>query len=328
MHGYVWQKVTLNAPFAPRDGLGVLSFQNRLWVIGGWNPMDKTNFPKVCNNEVWSSVNGVSWRLESPNTFGFLSFDPLKHWEGRHTAGYVVFRDRMWVIGGDANQGYYLTDIWSSSNGRIWEKMADGKDVPWAPRVLFHTVVFKERIYVMGGQTLHWFAGRKGEIDHFYRDIWSSADGIHWEKVEPAGNFWSARGQIGGCAVLNGKVYIMGGGTYDTPEFPERKFYNDVWCSDDMIHWTCLTENAPWEPRQYHDVAAWDGNLWVLEGIGTDQKNRNDVWFSSDGKNWNELKNSPWKPRHAAGVVVHDNALWLIAGNNMESDVWKLVRKP
>ena len=88
---------------------------------------------------------------------------------------------------------------------------------------------------------------------------------------------------------------------------------------------TNLWESAPWTPRQYHEVAVFDGRMWVLEGWN--QTNRNDVWHSADGVTWDELPNTPWRPRHAASVFVHDNALWIVAGNNMESDVWKLVRK-
>ena len=57
-----------------------------------------------------------------------------------------------------------------------------------------------------------------------------------------------------------------------------------------------------------------------------DPGNRNDVWYSDDGVRWQEVPNTPWKPRHAASVFVHDGALWMVAGNNMESDVWKLQR--
>jgi len=42
--------------------------------------------------------------------------------------------------------------------------------------------------------------------------------------------------------------------------------------------------------------------------------------------NWYELPGTPWNTRHAASVYVHDNALWMVAGNNMQSDVWKLVK--
>jgi hypothetical protein len=75
-------------------------------------------------------------------------------------------------------------------------------------------------------------------------------------------------------------------------------------------------------------VAVFDGRLWVLEGYTPGKGNRNDVWYSADGVNWYEVPGTPWKPRHAASVFVHDGALWVVAGNNMESDVWKLRREP
>src|SRR5689334_16363302 len=66
---YAWQKITLSAPFAPRDGAGALSFRDRMWLLGGWNPdaRQKEFFPRVCNNEVWSSADGANWSLVKPN---------------------------------------------------------------------------------------------------------------------------------------------------------------------------------------------------------------------------------------------------------------------
>ena len=119
-------------------------------------------------------------------------------------------------------------------------------------------------------------------------------------------------------------MWILGGGTYDTPERPERRFYNDVWSSSDGTHWVCQVERAPWKPRQYHEVAVFDEKMWILEGYGG--RNRNDVWYSSDGSHWHELPSTPWKPRHAASVFSYNDALWVVAGNNMESDVWRLER--
>src|SRR5712692_2677339 len=98
---YTWQQVTAKAAFAPRDGAGALTFQGRMWLIGGWNPGDKKHFPRICNNEVWSSADGKDWRLDKASTFLDDAFDPVRDWEGRHTAGYVVYKDKMWIIGGD-----------------------------------------------------------------------------------------------------------------------------------------------------------------------------------------------------------------------------------
>ena len=47
---YEWINVTEKAAFAPRDGAGALVFDGRMWMLGGWNRVDKTSFPRVCNN--------------------------------------------------------------------------------------------------------------------------------------------------------------------------------------------------------------------------------------------------------------------------------------
>ena len=319
---YRWINVTPKAPFAPRDGAGALTFQGKMWLLGGWNPGDKASFPRVCNNEVWSSADGKAWTLEKPNTFLDAKFNVSADWEGRHTAGYVTFREKMWIVGGDANQGHYQNDVWNTADGKSWSLANKNRDVPWGPRVLHYTLAFKDKIWVIGGQTLPAFAPA---AEVFYRDVWNSADGLNWQKVEPREPYWPQRGMIGGSVVFKNEIWILGGGTYDTPKIPERKFYNDVWSSPDGIHWKLRVEKAPWEPRQYHDVAVFDERMWVLEGWN--KKNRNDVWYSADGIQWHEVPNTPWKPRHAASVFVHDGALWVVTGNNMESDVWKLVRE-
>jgi hypothetical protein len=320
---YRWLNVTRKAAFAPRDGAGALVYKGKLWLLGGWNPGDKKHFPRICNNEVWSSTDGAKWLLVKPNTFLDRTFDGTHDWEGRHTAGYVVFKDRMWIVGGDVNQGHYHDDVWNSSDGKSWALVNKGKKVPWGPRALHYTLVFKDRIWVMGGQTIPQLATEK---EVFYRDVWNSTDGVRWEQVKPKEPYWSARGMIGGSVVFKGRMWVLGGGTYDTPKVKTRNFHNDVWSSPDGVSWTRQAMEAPWGARQYHEVAVFDGRMWVLEGYSQGKGNRNDVWYSSDGVNWYELPRTPWKPRHAASVFVHDNALWMVAGNNMESDVWKLVR--
>ncbi len=320
---YRWTNRTMNARFAPRDGAGALSFQGRMWLIGGWSPRDKKFFPRICNNEVWSSVDGRDWTLVKPNTFLDQTFDASKDWEGRHTAGYVVYRGRMWIVGGDVNQKHYQNDVWNSADGKSWAYVNRGRDVPWAPRALHHTLVFQDRIWVIGGQTMPAF-GAAEEI--FYRDLWTTTDGVRWQQVKPREPYWSARGMIGGSVVHQGRIWILGGGTYDTPKTPDRKFFNDVWSSADGAKWTRHVENAPWDSRQYHDVAAFDGRMWVMEGYHKQGGNRNDVWYSADGVNWYEVPGTPWKPRHAASLFEHGDALWMVTGNNMESDAWKLER--
>ena len=308
---YEWRCVTESAAFAARDGAGALVFHDKMWLLGGWNPGDKVHFPLICNSEVWSSTDGAAWTLENPQA----------PWEGRHTAGYVVHNGRMWIVGGDCNQGHYQNDVWSSADGIHWDLAND--HVPWAPRVLHYTLAFDGKIWVMGGQTIPNFADAD-EI--FHNDVWSSDDGVNWTQVTESAP-WIPRGMIGGAAVHDNRMWILGGGTYDTPATPMRNFYNDVWSSDDGINWEQHIAHAPWAPRQYHEVAAFDDHLWVLEGYAAESGNRRDAWYSPDGVNWTELPDTPWAPRHAGSVFVYDGSLWMVAGNNMEPDAWRLSRK-
>ena len=323
---YEWIEVTDNAAFPPRDGAGALVYDNRMWLIGGWNPADKKTNPiwSDCNNEVWNSADGVSWAPIKPNTHLDDSFDPTGDWEARHTAGYVVYQDKMWIVGGDPLLGHYQFDVWNSSDGINWRLVNRDKPVPWGPRVLHYTFAFQGKIWILGGQTLPQFAPAD---DIFYDDIWNTADGIHWDKVEMTEAFSPRRGMIGGNAVFRGRIWLLGGGTYETAAHPQYTYLNDVWSSAHGKAWHRHIEHAPWPGRVYHDVAVFDDRLWVMEGQGSQGKNVKDVWYSSDGYHWYEVPQTPWNQRHAASVFAYENALWMIAGNHMGRDVWKLVRK-
>ena len=79
---------------------------------------------------------------------------------------------------------------------------------------------------------------------------------------------------IGSSAVKDGRIWILGGGTYDTPDRPTRLFYNDVWSSADGIEWTCHTDTAPWLPRHTASVFIHRDALWIVTGNNM----QSDVW--------------------------------------------------
>ena len=315
---YKWEFVTDKPSWAGRDGAGALIFKDRMWLLGGWNPLDKKNFPTTTNSEVWASQDGINWSLE-------LHKAP---WEGRHTAGYTVHDNKMWIVGGDVNQGHYQNDVWSSTDGVRWQLV--NADVPWGPRALHCTASFKSELWIIGGQTIAGFV----ESDHlsiqdsFYRDVWKSPDGHEWTRVTKTAP-WKKKGMVGGSIVLNSKLWLLGGGTYETPLTPERTFSNEIWNTSDGMIWEPISKSSPWMARQYHDVAVFDKKMWVLGGYGINHKNLNDVWYSPDGITWTELPDTPWTKRHASSVFVFDQCLWIMAGNNtwpMVPDVWKLTK--
>ena len=140
MKNYQWLKVNSKAAFAPRDGAGALVFRDKMWLIGGWNPNDKTHFPLICNSEVWSSIDGAQWKLECHAP-----------WEARHCAGYVVHNGRMWIAGGDMNQKHYQNDVWSSADGTNWDELPD---TPWPERHAASVFVYAHALWIVAGNNM------------------------------------------------------------------------------------------------------------------------------------------------------------------------------
>jgi hypothetical protein len=53
-------------------------------------------------------------------------------------------------------------------------------------------------------------------------------------------------------------------------------------------------------------VVAFNGQLWVMGGA-TGNTTYNDVWASSDGRNWIQLTNAaPWYTQFSFGALVHN----------------------
>jgi hypothetical protein len=310
---YQWTLMTKAAPFSRRDGAGALTFQGKMWLLGGWLSGSTTY------NDVWTSTDGDVWTQVRPDT----PQDP-RMWEGRHCSGYVVFGSRMWIVGGDPNRRHYQPAVWSSSDGLNWTQAT--AEAPWGHRHLHYVVAHQGKIWVMGGQTLPQFVPGVGEA--FYNDVWSSPDGANWTRVTEHAP-WSPRGMIQGGVEFKGRMWLLGGGTYDTPAHPTRLFYNEVWSSADGRDWR-REAVAPWAPRQYHSVAVFDGRMWIMAGgnLDTPGYNRNDVWYSADGVNWSELPHTPWPTRHAGSLFAFGDHLWMVAGSHPDSspinDVWRL----
>ncbi|MDA3823968.1 MAG: hypothetical protein PF450_15345 [Bacteroidales bacterium] len=96
---------------------------------------------------------------------------------------------------------------------------------------------------------------------------------------------------------FDGKIWVLGG--YNPGEVRNDTYYEDVWSSEDGINWELVTEDAPWKGRKGHAVVAFDdGNgeaMYLIGGFSVDESTgyrqyNNDVWKSSDGISWSELK--------------------------------------
>jgi hypothetical protein len=133
----VWEEVTASAPWGARGYLSNVVFNNSMWVMGGFKSWGSLRYM----NDVWSSSDGASWTLATLE----------EAWVDRATHTCVVYNDPMWMLGGSRTyHGYNLNDVWSSSDGLAsWTRIH--QVAPWSARGGHTSVVFNDRMWVIGG---------------------------------------------------------------------------------------------------------------------------------------------------------------------------------
>jgi hypothetical protein len=295
-----WVKVTDNAGWQARDSAGEFVYKDQMWILGGWFDPKQPN-PR----DVWKSSDGRNWSR-------VVEIAP---WEYSDLSVALVHRGRMWFMGGRKLPGKENSnEVWSSADGATWT--LEGR-APWCPRVSASFVVFKDRMWVLGG-TEDFYDHSDAMVKN---DVWSSADGREW-KLETPNAGWSGRAH-GQAVVFDGKLWLMGGGLWH----PQHEARNDVWCTEDGQRWTLVTASAAWKPRLWFSAVVYRDRMWALGGWSKEAGNFADVWHSKDGKEWTELKsNVTWKARHEHSTFVFQGRIWVAGGHAepVSSEVWSL----
>jgi hypothetical protein len=282
-----WTCATNSAGWSGRRGHTSVVFDNKMWVLGGWDTIFGS---RGCRNDVWYSTDGINW-TQATDSAG---------WSPRWGHTSVVFDNKMWVLGGGYN------DVWYSSDGVNWIEATDSAG--WSGRYGHTSVVFYNKIWVIGGWST---------VSPYYRnDVWFSSDGVNWTCVTASAR-WSPRAWHT-SVVFDNKIWVLGGldlyGLYS----------NDVWYSTDGINWT-QAGLAGWSGRAWHTSVVFDNKIWVLGG-DDGYINRNDVWYSMAGVNWVQTTSSSrWSPRIRHTSVVFDNKIWVMGGMDtirFKNDVW------
>ena len=299
--GPSWVCVNEEADWQARDSAGEFVFDDQMWILGGWFTPDTLN-PR----DVWKSPDGLQW----------TRVVEVAPWEHSDLSVALVYRDRMWFMGGRKVPGKENSNrVWSSSDGAEWT--LEAVEAGWCPRVGMSFVVFNGRMWVMAG-TENFYDDNDETLKN---DVWSSADGKAW-KLETGDAPWPKRTHAQ-TVVFDGKIWIMGGGRWQ----PETVPLNDVWCSEDGVNWTEVTDAAPWDPRMWFSLVVYRDRMWVLGGWSKEHGNFGDVWYTEDGKNWTELKSETiWKTRHEHSAWVFQDKIWVAGGHAepLNSEVWTL----
>lgn len=140
--------------------------------------------------------------------------------------------------------------------------------------------------------------------------------------------------------VFNDHIWIIGG--YN-PGNSGDSYFEDIWKSADGSSWTLVNDNAVFKGRRGHSLITFnDGTgeaLFLIGGFSTDDASgyrsyNNDVWKSTDGENWTEIKknidvefedSSNWVPRmhHKCLVANHGGIdyIYLIGGQSMREGI-------
>lgn len=188
--GAKWEAATLKAGWSPRIAAGAVSFQGKMWILGGTENYyfgDK----KSLKNDVWSSKDGKEWQLVTEKA----------GWAPRAYHQAVVHDGKIWVFGGGNYVPEYaaFNDVWCSADGKEWTAVT--AHAPWSPRIWFSAVTYRERIWVLGGWS--------NKPEKNWGDVWHSKDGKNWEQLKTE-TCWKERHEHS-AYVWRDKIWVAGG---------------------------------------------------------------------------------------------------------------------
>lgn len=215
-----------------------------------------------------------------------------------------------------------------------WTVVNDSAD--WSVRAGLQAVSINNTFYIMGGRTpkAPTFPPIAGD-SYIWNDVWKSTDfGESWTMIhdnDSSVTHWPARAYFQ-ALTKNDSMFIIGGQNYkvilnpvDSSLVSYSDFFSDVWASSDGINWTEMTDSAGWAGRAGLSAAVFNNEIYVMGGSTNDDAAviggppvriyYNDVWKSSDGKNWQMLTDSAaWSPRAGGIAIVKDDYLYMIGG--------------
>lgn len=225
--GANWTQVTASANWTPRSTFTTLVYDDKMWVIGGWD--DGTGYL----NDVWYTTDGIDWTQATANANFFA----------RTWATSQVYDNKMWVIGGQTLGPTPLNDTWYSTNGADWTEAT--ANAGWVARYGHDSVVYNDMLWVLGGTN---------GVDS-YNDTWYSSDGVTWTETSELAE-WYERYYLQALA-YNNETYVFSGINGD--------YRGDVWYTGpEMVTGDNMTFVPKMITPQYPYPHGWDlgFNTW------------------------------------------------------------------
>ncbi len=190
--GIAWECATRQAGWCPRLGPGTAVFKDRMWIFGGTSDFYHAN-DQTLFNDIWSSADGRTWRLESA----------AAPWAPRACHQVVEMQGRLWLTAGGAwiKGSPVYGDVWCSEDGVHWECVLE--QAPWAARVWHGSVAYRGCLWVVAGDA------RVNDAPCLLNDVWFSQDGVDWRRLESEVVF-SRRHEVS-MVVFQDRMWLAGG---------------------------------------------------------------------------------------------------------------------
>lgn len=286
--------VIASAAFSERRDHTSVVFDNKMWVIGGYDGFSHLN-------DIWQSTDGETWTQ--------VTAEAPFHKRRFHST--VVFDNKIWVMGGH-NGSDILTDIWQSSDGENWTLVTGG--LPFIISYDQSVIAFQNKLWVIGSGS-----GPAKSMN----TIWQSSDGETWTSVDSQITFTDRFGFA--TLVFDNKIWIIGGNGAGAENFNTP--LNDTWQSSDGKIWNQVNANTLFSGRKGHTSVVFDDKMWIIGGF--DGSSRvNDIWQSADGETWTQvIKEGPYTGRLEYTPISFNNKIWIIGGSTgsaLLNDVWSM----
>ena len=311
--GKIWTLEQANTEatttFSQRSEHVMIGFNDKLWVIGGFDGIDYLN-------DVWSSSDGKSWTRETAAaSFG-----------ARSGHACVVYDGKIWLTGGYSEVSGLFDDVWNSSDGRNWIRVNSSAD--YYARHGHTMALFANKIWVIGGEGVN-ISGTPILLD----DCWSSGDGLSWQQNSGIVAFFPRKLHASG--VINSRLWVWGG--YGEDSDSNIGALNDVWSTADGEFWRLESSAAAFPARCAAAAAFFNNRIWLTGGASDDPYRAganyyNDIWVSADGKTWQQiLGNSAgsatqFSPRVLHGAATAGDKLFVgggeLASYYLNNEVW------
>lgn len=292
-----WQLVSQNNNVVSKKNSSIIVFDSKIWNVAGYYDYSGTTPTKNYLNDVWSTVDGVTWSTATAQS----QFYPRQY----NTIN--SYQNYMWIIGGEVFDGGFIrlsNDIWrnASSSSQAWVKITNAR---FSARKQHSTLEFNNKIWVIGG-----YNGSAG-----ISDVWSSSNMSSWDYITNSASFGKRYNHI--CLNYNGKMWIIGG-------IIDSVTKNDVWNSSDGITWTQVASTTNLDanaflPSGHYSGLVYNNRMWVIGGVNGQSRK---VWNSVDGYHWYQVTTNNFSKQSYFDCIIYDDKIWMI-NTQKSKDIWK-----